>query len=54
MKEKEIIKIIEYVKKYNTETNRIEVKSAKDGFPKKCYDTFSSFQTNMVVLSFLE
>ena len=43
MQEKEIIEIIEYLKLYKTETNRIEVKAAINGFPKKCYDTFSSF-----------
>ncbi len=42
MEKQEIIDAIEYVKKYKTETNRIEVKKALDGFP-KCYDTFSSF-----------
>ena len=43
MDKKEIIEAIEYLQKYKTETDRIEVKSAKNGFPKKCYDTFSSF-----------
>lgn len=43
MQEKEIIEIIEYLKLYKTETNRIEAKSAINGFPKKCYDTISSF-----------
>ena len=43
MTQDEIIKTIEFIKKYNTETNKIEVKSALNGFPKKCYDTFSSF-----------
>ena len=38
-----IIESIEYVRKYKTETDRIEVKAAHEGFPKKCYDTFSSF-----------
>ena len=42
MEEKEVIEAIDYVRKYKTETNRIEVKSAAGGFP-KCYDTFSSF-----------
>ena len=42
MERKEVIEAIEYVKKYKTETNRIEVKKSLDGFP-KCYDTFSSF-----------
>ncbi len=42
METKEVIEAIEYVKKYKTETNRIEVKKALGGFP-TCYDTFSSF-----------
>lgn len=43
MDKKEVLAAIEIVRKYNTETDRIEVKTAKGGFPKKCYDTFSSF-----------
>lgn len=43
MDKSEIIKTIEYLRKYQTETDRIEVKTANGGFPKKCYDTFSSF-----------
>ena len=43
MEKNEVINAIEYLKKYKTETNKLEVKSAKLGFPKKCYDTFSSF-----------
>lgn len=43
MEKEEVIKAIEIVRKYNSETDRIEVKTAKGGFPKKCYDTFSSF-----------
>ena len=43
MEKVEIIENIEYLKKYKTETNKIEAKSAVLGFPKKCYDTFSSF-----------
>lgn len=43
MIEKEVITAIELIKKYKSETNMIEVKSAANGFPKKCYDTFSSF-----------
>ena len=43
MTEAEIVKTIEYLKKYKTETNKIEVKTASIDFPKKCYDTFSSF-----------
>lgn len=43
MTEAEIIKIIEDLKIYKTETSKIEVKTASIDFPKKCYDTFSSF-----------
>lgn len=43
MEKQEVIKTIEYLRKYKTETDRIEVKTANGGFPKKCYDTFSSF-----------
>lgn len=40
---REVLDAIDYIRKYNTETDRIEVKTANGGFPKKCYDTFSSF-----------
>lgn len=43
MDQKEVLEAINYLRKYKTETDRIEVKTAKGGFPKKCYDTFSSF-----------
>ena len=43
METKEVLEIIDYLKKYKTETNTIEAKSSALGFPKKCYDTFSSF-----------
>ena len=43
MQEKEIMKAIELVRKYQSETNRIEVKRAALDIPKKCYDTISSF-----------
>lgn len=39
----EVLVAMDYLRKYKTETEKIEVKTAKDGFPKKCYDTFSSF-----------
>ena len=39
----EAIEAIEYLKKYKTETNKLESKTASGGFPKKCYDTISSF-----------
>lgn len=43
MEKIEAINAIKELKKYQTETNKIEAKTATDGFPKKCYDTFSSF-----------
>ena len=43
MEKIEAINAIEELKKYQTETNKIEAKKALEGFPKKCYDTFSSF-----------
>ena len=43
MYENEVIEAIKLVRKYKSETSTIEVKSAANGFPKKCYDTFSSF-----------
>lgn len=43
MEKSDVIKAIEYLKKYKTETDRLEVKSALLGFPKRCYDTLSSF-----------
>ena len=39
----DVIKNIGILRKYNSETNMIEVKTASLGFPKKCYDTISSF-----------
>ena len=43
MEKSEVVNAIEYLKKHKTETNKLEVKAAAHGFPKKCYDTFSSF-----------
>ena len=43
MEKIEAINAVEELKKYQTETNKIEAKKALDGFPKKCYDTISSF-----------
>ena len=43
MEKIDAINAIEELKKYQTETNKIEAKKALDGFPKKCYDTISSF-----------
>ena len=39
----EVLESIEILRKYNAETEKIEAKAALDGFPKKCYDTLSSF-----------
>ena len=43
MTEQEVIEAIEYMQKYQTETDRIEAKTAEVDFPKKCYDTISAF-----------
>lgn len=43
MLEEEVLKQIEFLKKFKTETMNLETKSAKVDFPKKCYDTISSF-----------
>lgn len=39
MLEQEVIDAIEYMQKYQTETDRIEAKTVEVDFPKKCYDT---------------
>lgn len=43
MNKKEIIDSINILRKYNSETDKIECKRALYGFPKKCYDSISSF-----------
>ncbi|MBO5474919.1 MAG: putative DNA binding domain-containing protein [Bacilli bacterium] len=43
MQKSEVIEAIKYMQKYKTETNKLEAKTALGGFPKKCYDTISSF-----------
>lgn len=43
MEKIEVLEAIDFLRKYNMETNRIEAKTALFGFPKKCYDTISSF-----------
>ena len=43
MDKNDVLKAIKTLRKYNAETDRIEAKTAALGFPKKCYDTFSSF-----------
>lgn len=43
MTEQEVINAIKYMQEYQTETDRIEAKTAEVNFPKKCYDTISAF-----------
>ena len=43
MTEKEIIDAIKYMQEYQTETDKIEAKTAEKGCPQKCYDTISAF-----------
>lgn len=43
MKEQEVLEAIQLLRKYNSETSKVEVKTASGGFPKKCYDTISAF-----------
>ena len=43
MLKEDIENAIRYLRKYKAETDKIEVKSARNGFPKTCYDTLSSF-----------
>lgn len=43
MTEKEVIDAIEYMQKYQTETDKVEAKAAEKGCPQKCYDTISAF-----------
>ena len=53
MEKVEVLETIDMLRKYNTETNKIEAKSALGGFPKKCYDTFSSFSNKYGGIIFL-
>lgn len=43
MKKEEIIEKIEFINKFKTETVNLEIKASSKEFPKKCYDTISSF-----------
>lgn len=38
MTEQEVIKAIQYMQKYQTETDKIEAKTAEIDFPKKCME----------------
>lgn len=50
MTEKEVIDAIEFMQKYQTETDKLEAKTAEIDFPKRCYDTISLLQINMAEL----
>lgn len=43
MTENEVVEAIKFMKKYQTETDKIEAKTDEKGYPKKCYDTISAF-----------
>ena len=43
MTEQEVTHAIEHMQKYQTETDKLEAKTAEVDFPKKCYDTISAF-----------
>ena len=43
MTETEVIEAIKYMQEYQTETDKIEAKTAEKGCPQKCYDTISAF-----------
>ena len=43
MTKKEVMGAIKYTQKYQTETDKIEAKTAEKGCPQKCYDTISAF-----------
>ena len=43
MTEREVKNAIEFMQKYQTETDKIEAKTAEIDCPKKCYDTISAF-----------
>lgn len=48
MEKKEILEAIEILRKYNSETNRIEAKSAVKWFTKNVMTLFQAFLINMV------
>ena len=43
MTETEVIDAIKYMQEYQTETDKLEAKTAEKGCPQKCYDTISAF-----------
>ena len=43
MTKKEVMGAIKYMQKYQTETDKIEAKTAEKGCPQKCYNTISAF-----------
>lgn len=43
MNQKDIIERISFINKFKTETVNLETKAAKVDYPKKYYDTISSF-----------
>ena len=50
LNKEEVLVAMDYLRKYKTETERIEAKTAKDGFPKNAMIRFPVFQINMVAL----
>lgn len=54
MEKNEVLDAIKLLRKYNSETNRIEIKSALLGFPKNVMIQYLVFLINMVGLLFLD
>ena len=54
MQKKDVINAINILRKYDSETNRIEAKSALGGFLKNVMIHFLAFLINMVVLLYLD
>ena len=50
MNQKDILEKINFINKFQTETVNLETKAAKIDYPKKCYDTISSFSNNSSLL----
>ncbi len=51
--EKEAIDAIKYMQQYQTETDKLEAKTAEKGCPQKCYDTISAFANKQEKLDLL-